>query len=344
MRKSQRGMSLIEIIVTLAVVSVLMIIVYTLMEDAMTASMFGESHNDMTIMTQRVVNRMQTEVLQSRVAFQEDADGGAYRDAMQIPAQPAKWPDTLLPVFQADSTLDPDTGNGADRYAGNSLLIARQLAPLSIFYDDDGDPKTPDVEFLVDHYRFEYEYLAMNNARSFSGTGFYLDFVESRSGEYADYFQLSSLNATQLKSLIPKIQAAGISRAWDPGQPIANAFYDLTPAAKGSFSTPIVGPKIAVVSTTSLLPEARGGRISGRIEYSVAFVPAAPKQPFPLMQPIAFYSKPDPAHPKFPAGLEVKIAGPPRYRKVGMRLVMMSNYKAGKYESQQGFVTASARF
>lgn len=344
MRESQRGMALVEVIVTLAVVSVLMIIVYTLMEDAMTASMFGESHNDMTIMTQRVVNRMQTEVLQSRVAFQEDADGGAYRDAMQIPAQPAKWPDTLLPVFQADPTLDPDTGNGADRYAGNSLLIARQLAPLSIFYDDDGDPKTPDVELLVDHYRFEYEYPAMNNARSFSGTGFYLDFVESRSGEYADYFQLSSLNATQLKSLVPKIQAAGISLAWDPGQTIANAFYDLTPAAKGAFSTPIAGPKIAVVSTTSLLPEARGGRISGRIEYSVAFVPAAPKQPFPLTQPIAFYSQPDPAHPKFPAGFEVKIAGPARYRKVGMRLVMMSNYKAGKYESQQGFVTASARF
>jgi prepilin-type N-terminal cleavage/methylation domain-containing protein len=344
MRKSERGMSLIELVVVLAVVSGLMVIIYSLVEEAMKAAMFGESHNDMTIMTQRVVNRLQSEVLQSRVAFQEDVNGGAYRDAMQIPAQPAKWPDTLLPVFQSDATLDPDTGNGADRYAGNSLLIVRQLAPLSILYDDDGNAGTPDVEFLADHYRFEYEYPVMNDARSFGGTGFYLDLMESRSGEYADYFQLASLTAAQMKAIVPRIQATGIARAWDPGQPIDNAFYDLAPAAAGAFGAALVKPKIAVASTASLLPDMRGGRISGRIEYSIAFVPAVPKKPFPITQPIAFYSQPDPAYPKFPGGFEVKIAGPAGHRKVGMRLLLMSNYRAGKYESQQGFVTASARF
>src|SRR4051812_16940256 len=66
--RNQRGMSLVEIVTTLAIVSVLMLIVYAMMDDAMRAAMFGESHNDMTIMTQRAVNRLQTEVLQSRVA------------------------------------------------------------------------------------------------------------------------------------------------------------------------------------------------------------------------------------------------------------------------------------
>lgn len=342
--KWQRGMSLIEVVTVLAVVSVLMIIVYSLLEDAMRASMFGESHNDMTIMTQRVVNRLQSEIMQSRVAYQEDAAGNDYRAALQLPASSVKWSDTLLPVFQTETTLDPDVGNGPDRRAGNSLLIVRQLEPLSIMYDDDGKPGTPDVEFLADRYRFEYEYLVSNNGRNFGGAGFYLDLVESRSDVYADYFQLKALTSAQLTSIVPKLKAAGISRAWDPGQSVDSAFYDLAPAAGGTFGSALNKPQIAIVSTKSLLPDLSGGRITGRIEYSIAFTPNAPITPFRIVDPMLFYAKPDKNYPKFPAGFEVKVAGPAGHRKVGLRLVLMSNYRASTYESQQGFVTTAARF
>jgi len=342
--RSQRGLSLVEIITVLAVVSVLMIVVYKLLDDAMRASMFGESHNDMTIMTQRVVNRLQGEIMQSRVAYQEDATGSGYRAALQLPASPARWGDTLLPVFQTETTLDPDAGNGVDRRAGNSLLIVRQLEPLSVMYDNDANPATPDVEFMADRYRFEYEYLVSNNARNFGGAGFYLDLMESRSFEYADYFQLKGLTPSQLQSVVPKLQAAGIARAWDPGQAIDSAMYDLAPAAAGTFGTALNKPQIAIAKTTTLLPDMRGGRISGRMDYSIAFTPSAPVKAFVIRHPMFFYAKPDSAYPKFPAGFEVKIAGPSGHRKVGMRLVLMSNYRAGTYESQQGFVTASARF
>ncbi len=341
--KSQRGMSLMEIVMVLAVVSVLMIIVYKLLEDAMRASMFAESHNDMTIMTQRVVNRLQGEILQSRVAYQEDATGAAYRAALQLPAL-LRWTDTLLPVFQTETTLDPDVGNGVDRRAGNSLLIVRQLEPLSVMYDDDGKPGTPDVEFLADRYRFEYEYMVSNSGRSFGGTGFFVDLLESRSFEYADYFQLKSLTSAQMKLVVPKLQAAKIARAWDPGQAIDNAFYDFTPAAAGAFGAALNKPQIAIASTTTLLPDMRGGRISGRMDYSIAFTPTAPIKPFRIAHPMFFYAKPDTTYPKFPAGFEVKIAGPSGHRKVGLRLVLMSNYRGGTWESQQGFVTTAARF
>jgi len=336
-------MSLVEILVVLSVVSVLMIIVYKLLEDAMHASMFGESHNDMIIMTQRVVNRLHGEILQSRVAYQEDATGSAYRAALQLPAL-TKWTDTLLPVFQTETTLDPDVGNGPDRRAGNSLLIVRQLEPLSVTYDDDGNPNTPDVEFLADRYRFEYEYMVSRNGRSFGGTGFFVDLVESRSVEYADYFQLKSLTSAQLKLVVPKVQAAGITRAWDAGQSIDNAFYDLAPAAGGAFGPVLNKPQITIASTATLLPDMAGGRISGRIDYSIAFTPTAPIKPFHIAHPMFFYAQPDTTYPKFPAGFEVKIAGPAGHRKVGLRLVLMANYRASTYESQQGFVTTAARF
>ena len=341
---AQHGFSLAELTTVVAVVSILMLIVYATIDDAMKATMFAESHNDLTIMTQRVMNDLQSELLQSRLAFQDNADGNDYKGALQLPASVTVWSDTLLPVFQSGEVLTPDTGTGTSRRTGNSLLLVRQLEPLSVMYDDDGNAATPDVEFLADRYRFDYYYLASNSTRSFGGTGFYLDLLESRSGEYADYFQLASLSTSAMTAIVPKVQAAGISSAWDPGQPLASAFYDLAPAAKGAFGSALAKPTIPIARTTSLLPEMRGGRISGRMEYSIAFVPDSPKKPFPLLHPIGVYAQPDPAFPKFPAGFEVKIAGPSGNRRVGMRLVLMANYKTSTYESQQGFVTASGRF
>lgn len=337
-------MSLVEVLVTLTVTSALMLIVYALIDDTMKAAMFGESHNDLTIISQRAVNQLQNEILQTRLAFQEDAVGTAYRDALQIPASVSKWPDLLLPVFQSGSTLDPDTGPGANRRTGNSLLLARQLSPLSVMYDADGDPKTADVEILIDRYRFEYYFLAQNKVRSFAGTGYFADLMESRSLEYADYFQLNSLTAAQRKLIVPKIQAAGVTRAWDPGQPVASAFYDLAPAAAGAFAAPLASPKIVLASTKSMMPEMRGGRITGAMDYSIAFIPAAPKKPFPLAKKVAVYAAPDAAYPTFPAGFEVKVAGPSGNRKVALRLLLMSLYHASTYESQQASLTASAKF
>ncbi|MFZ2491193.1 MAG: hypothetical protein WA208_06895 [Thermoanaerobaculia bacterium] len=342
--EGQSGTSLPEMLVTLAVTTALMLIIYALIDDAMRATMFGESHNDMTIMTQRVVNGLRGEILQSRVAFQEDAIGGAYRSALQIPSSLTRWSDTRLPVFQTEPTLDPDKGTGTDRRAGNALLLARQLEPLSVTYDADGDPVTPEVEVLVDRYRFDYYFLVRNNGRSFGRTGYYVDLMEARSVEYADYFQLSSLTPAQRQLVVPRVQAAGLTRAWDPGEAIGSAFYELAPAASGAFAAAVTSPTIAVARTASLLPETRGGRVSGAIEYSISFVPDSPVQPFPITSPMTFYAQPDPDAPKFPAGFEVKIAGPSGNRRVGVRLVLMSHYRAKTYESQQALLTASARF
>lgn len=343
-RRGQSGTSLAEMLVTLAVTTTLMLIVYALIDDTIRATMFGESHNDMTIMTQRVVNGLRVEILQSRVAFQEDDVGGAYRAALQIPSTLSPWPDTRLPVFQVEPTLDPDKGPGTDRRAGNAMLLARQLEPLAVFYDHDADAATAEVELLVDRYRFDYYFLVRNEGRRFAGSAYYVDLMEARSVEYADYFQLSSLTTAQRQKVVPRVQAAGITRAWNPGTAIATAFYELAPAASGAFEGPVTSPAIAVSRVTSLLPEMRGGRVSGAIDYSIGFVPEAPAKPFPVPTPMTFYARPDPEAPGFPAGFEVKVAGPSGNRRVGVRLVLMSRYQASTYESQQALLTASARF
>jgi len=335
--KSQRGLSLIEVTVTLAVVSGLMLIVYSMLDQTLRASMFNESHNDLMIMAQRSVNRMQSEIVQSRLAYEENTDGAAYRTALQIPSKYPAWSNSLLPVIQADPAMGPDTT--ATRYTGNSMLLVRQLEPLSLYYDHDNNVNTPEIEFLADRYRFEYFFLSPNSTRKFaSGATSVLDLIFCESEVYADYMQLSSLTAAQIQKIVPKVMNAKITRAWNVGQPIASAFYLLSDATDGTFNGVIIKPKIAIANTRSLFPELRGGRISGRMEYSIAF------GSYPIRRAIPYYAKVDKTKPNFPGGFEVKICGPAGNRNVITRVLLMAHYGVTDYDSQQGFVTTAASF
>ena len=347
-RSSQRGFSLMEITVVLAIVSMVMIVVYSMIEETLRVTLFNESHNDLAILSQSAVNTVQSEVQQTRFAFEEDALGAAYRNALVMPTGVTAWPDSRLPVFDAAGEIQPDTGT--QRFTGNSLLLARQLEPLSVTYDHDGVSGTPEVEFLADRYRFEYIYLSRSNVKSFSGSGMTLDLLMSRSAEYADFFQLDSLDDPATGRIAQKLIAAGLTRAWNPGVALNSAFYTLAGATDGSFNAAIHGATIPIVHTTTLLRPffgvhddeqrlAGGMGISGRIDYSIAF------GSFAVPTPVRVFARPDPAKPGFPSGFEVKIAGPTRNRKVMTRLVLMSHYGGRKhYESQQGFVITAARF
>ncbi len=340
MRRNERGFSLVEMTLVMAIVSVLMIVVYSMIEQTMRTTMFNESHNDLAILSQKAVNTLQTEVLQTKMVFQEDTLGSSYRTALQLPSQYTLWTDSLLPVVQPDVTITPDSST---RYTGNSVLLARQLAPLRLTYDHDGNVGTAEIEFVADRYVFEYIYLTPVTP-SFSGSGYSLDLVMMSSVTYADYFQLSSMGATAISRIVPKLIAASVARAWDPGQPIASAFYALSGATDGTFDGPIANARITAATAKSLLPGLRGGRISGRMTYSVAFAPSSPAQPYPLRIPIRMFAPTVTGRPSFPSGFEVKIAGPSGNRQVMTRLVLMSHYGTRTYEAQQAFVTTAARF
>ena len=341
MRRNERGFSLMEVTVVLGIVSVLMIVVYSMIEQAVRTAMFNESHNDLAVMTQKAVNSLQTEFLQTKLVFEENALGNQYRAALVLPAEYPVWTDSLLPVIQSAVGMGPDT---ATRFTGNSALLARQLAPLRITYDHDGNAGTAEVEFVADRYVFEYIYLTPLARPSFARSGRSLDLILSASVQYADYFQLDGLDDVTTSRIVPKLRAAGVQRAWDPGQPLATAFYDLSRAEDGTFDPPLASPRIDLGSAKSLLPGLRGGRITGRMTYSVAFLPDSPAPAYPLRTPMRVFAPVVNGRRGFPSGFEIKIAGPAGYRQVMARLVLMSHYGVTTYESQQGFVNTAVRF
>jgi hypothetical protein len=239
-----------------------------------------------------------------------------------------------LPVIDANNTtFGPDPGpNTIVNRTGNSLLVARQLAPVSVPYDHDADVNTPDVNFLADRYEFQFYFLRDNPARHFGSLGYYLDVVQAKSEVVADYVQLNGVT-TNRAQLVSRLNAAtSIAMAWDPGKDLsAPAFYTVD----GAGTLTAVTPARFTVTTKSLCGEFAGGRISGAMEYSVC---PNSNPPFAIRDTIPMFAT---ASGNFPGGLEFQIVGQSGARKVLTRLVTASWYQ-NHYTSQQASVVTSS--
>jgi hypothetical protein len=257
--KSQRGLTLMEVTVTLLITSVVLIVVLELVDDAWRVAGFVEANNDLAVYGQRTVNTIHKEVIQSRRCFlptetQYISAFGPYANAAG----------STLPTIQSTATtFTPDTGPTAD-----TLYLARALEPLTVTYDHDGVSGTPKVEFVADRLQFQY-YFVQTRTRPMPGGGTrsFRTLTRRVSGAYADWFQLSGItDAAQRGRLHTELIARGITRAWDPNGAYASAFYTL--ATNGNL-TLIANPTIAGTNQ-DLITELGGGRISALMIYNLS--------------------------------------------------------------------------
>ncbi len=336
-RTGERGMSLIEAIVTVTLLTVVMAIFYEMMISSLRAGMFTESRNDLAAIGQRTANSIHTEVIQSKLIFQEDTVGAAYRTRIVagLPGGYTVLTGSRLPVIdQNASTISIDPGpNNLTTRTGNSLIIVRQLSPIAVPWDNDNNAGTPNISFLVDRYQFQYYFLRSSTASRFSNLGYYLDVVQAKSQLFADYFQINSITVSKAQVAAGARSVGGMLMAWDPGKAIsAPAFYNIS--AAGAFSSNAT-PNFAMAAK-SLAPEMAGGRVSGKMDYSVA---PNPTSTITFKDPVPRYAT---AATNFPQGLEFQIVGGSGSRKVLTRLVLASSY-SGKCNSQEAIITSSAR-
>jgi prepilin-type N-terminal cleavage/methylation domain-containing protein len=359
-RRRQRGVTLMEMMVVMAIVSVVFIMSYSLLQDAAQTSLFLEEHSDLPIFAQGAVNAIQRELMQSRVVFDgaSGSFGPSYLSALQIPAALPLLTGSALPVSNPTGTLVPD---GATRYTGNVMLLARQLEPAPI--------RLSNGSFLnVDRYVFEIFYLTRRTTQNFSNTGGYIDAIWGKSDTYADYFQLQqwqsqnpppsladkqTVNNALLSWVDPRTNiAAPTVRAWDSGQSAPTAFFSINP--DGSFS-PVASPTIALPAVKSLIPALASGRVSGKMNYSIGFRPTATTVfPFStnyispvdnttlvVVDPVPKYALYDSAAPTFPDGMEFLIVGPAGSRRILSRIVLIANYGT-KFDSKESLNITSA--
>lgn len=325
---------MIEALITLVILLISMAVFYEMILGSLRSGMFAESRNDLTVIGERAVNAIQREIAQARLILEENSAGTGYRTMFTgaLPAGTTVWTNSRMPIIDQNTTIigaDPGPNSITNR-TGNSLIVVRQLTPVSVNYDHDANAGTADIAFLADNYEFQFYFLRSNNTRNFGGFGYYVELMKARSQVFADYFQLNGVG-TNKAQLIQRLRTT-IPRAWDPGQPAGTAFYNLT--ATGTLSSTLLAN--FTLTTQSMLPEFKGGRVSGTMEYSVglnASTPMVVNDPIPLFAT---------ANSNFPGGLEFQIVGTSGTRKVLTRLVLASWYNR-QFNSREASVIASAR-
>ena len=358
--RRERGVTLMEMIVVTAIFSIVFIISYSLLEETVKTSLFIEEHTDLPVYGQRAVNTIQRELLQTRLVFEGSAAslGPGYFGALAFPAQYPLLTDSQMPVLNPTGTLVPD---GATRFTGNCLLIARQLSPAVV------TGLTGGTTLMVDRYQFEIFYLTKRTTgQNFQGTGYWIDAIQAKSAIYADYTQLTlwaallpgataAADKTRVASVLSTYTevntgiSAPATKAWNSGVAAPSAFYTIS----GTLGfTAIAQPTIPLTTATSLARGLAGGRVSGKMDYSVGFRPSGIARfnlttdvtktdgSIQVRDPIPKYAVFNSATPLFPSGLEFLMVGPAGSRRILSRMVIMSSY-VGHIDSKEALVITS---
>jgi prepilin-type N-terminal cleavage/methylation domain-containing protein len=314
-RQREAGISLPEVMVVLALMSVVSLMFYQLYVGTLKSTMFVESKNDLAMFSQQAVNRLKLELMQSRRIYQNDATGNSYLSAYQLPSDRPMLDGSRLPVADPNGAIEPDASG--EIFTGNAVLAVREHAAHSAVVDHDADSSTADITSLADLYSFQLFYLAKRDDRALPPQRYYLDLYRLESQRYADYFQLQGLESAHRDAIAESLYAAGIRFAWEPNAAAPSAFYSI--GSDGTL-TAVSDHVIAPVDAQSLLPQLHGGRISGTMIYSVGIEGMTQQTP----DEVSVLAQ---SSGVFPSGFEVKVIGPTGARKIFTRLVLVAQYQ-----------------
>jgi hypothetical protein len=210
----------------------------------------------------------------------------------------------------------------------------------------------PALTFFADRYEFVYFYVTRDTTAIFA-TGNRIDNIAfSRSVRYADYNQLvngtTTLSSTQkvvLSAALRDTSNVNLPIAWNPAMDVNNAFYTVDVNLVFPNGSLIGSPTIARASSGIMIAGLKGGRVTGKMTYTVGYRNGTtkPGTAFPIStkaQPVPLYAEATSALP-LDCGLEVKVIGPPNSRQVLTRLVLYGQFGIQKYDSQEAFVITS---
>ena len=102
-RNQQSGYSLMEILVAMAVSTVVIIIAYDLIDSAMRTALFVESHNSLSQWAQRPINFMQTEIYQNKTIFDGANVGSGTGNYLTRFTTPPTYPEPGRRAARADA-------------------------------------------------------------------------------------------------------------------------------------------------------------------------------------------------------------------------------------------------
>ena len=321
-RHRRAGATLIELMVSLAIFSVIAMAALSFMLTTLRVNQTVEAQADTSSMGQQALDDLRGRLSQSRRIL--DIDSG-FLDIVDLTTSPEREGVLRLPRIDATASLSPRAGAKDGPWVpenvGNAILFVESLPPYR-------DAKT---KRFVDRYQFALYYLARREGK-IGSMPYVVDLMRFESVQYADFTQLDAMDEETLREVVAGLAKAGITYAWDAGAPPQAAFSKL--AMGRIVEPPEPGHRITPKSVVSAMPGVgTGQRGSGVITYTVA--PNAGDLPIRTVVPR--FAKPADG---FPNGFEVLIAGPGHGRKVLVRLVVVGHAQQRFYSREHQMLAA----
>lgn len=323
-RARERALTLIELMVSLAIFSVIALAAMSFIISSLKVNYHVEAQTDTSNIGQQALDQLRGSLAQSKKILDLDSE---FLQLVDLSAAPEKAGEIRLPRIEPNGSLSPRAGSKDGAFnkssVGNAILYVEALHPFQ-------DPAT---KRLIDRYRFVLYYVAIAEGR-IGQMPFVLDLVRMESAEYADFTQLDALDEETEHTVVASLEKEGITYAWDPGAPAIAAFSRL---ANARLVVP-PEPKHSIVPArvVSAVPGmGRSQRAAGMIGYSVA-----PNDgDLPIRTRVPLYAQPADG---FPNGFEVLVTGPSHGRKVFVRLVLAAEAQ-GRFFSRDHQMLAAVR-
>ncbi len=315
-RKGQRGFTILEVAVTLSLVTVMALIVERTLDSTRKAENMLSAVRKATERGQKLTYEIRELVTASRRLFFAGDEGQGFLEACDLSRAPL-FPGTRMPVVQELARLGPDEV-GSPR-TGNILFFVSEADATPAI----ADPIGPSIRY-IDTYRFVccYPRLSTRSVVIEDGLPAAFDMVVWQSVEFPNYKQLMAISdPTERSNVVADlVDTHGHTMAWDPTGEVDTSFYGLD--SSGNIAgAPSPGPTI-----DEDLDESDGGRlVYANIQLS--------RSDNSDMRRRAVFSMDNPDDWK-PNGFEVKVVGSSGSRKVWMHLVVEVQADKGRVAVQ----------
>lgn len=322
-RRGEEGTTLVEMMIVLACFSVVSLGIYGIISQTQISSDSLNAWNSLTQWGQNAVNKMNLEITQGRLIYQNDAVGQAYLGKLEVDASYPVTTTNILPVIDSTGTFYQDTL--AITRTGNAFLFVKDCAP----YVGNAGISTRRVNI----YRLIYYYLSPIN-KPISDKQQSLRLVRWVSKEFADYNQIIDIQSgiTRTDFITNLFTNRNISYTWITHNTPTTAFYRIY--SNGSIDAiPDSTYTIQKDTVENFIPS------MGRGYASVAWNRSSQFWTPDLVPKFAqAYS----GGSGFPHGFEVQIIGPSGGRQILIRLVLAYSVPLNKTVASSEAITIVA--
>jgi hypothetical protein len=340
-RNTQKGFSLVEVIISAAIFMVLVVVVSSLAITGSDAQDLGRRISKMTEVAQEVADDIRLQMVSSARVFGNDTSGRAMMGILDLGAAPTPAGVRRLPTIDQDGPFRQDTLG--DEITGNTILFA-YLAWRDRYRCISGK------DYLVDVYRMVHYYMSPADGGPGPNVRGGLDLVHFVSEPLADGDAINNItdpiDRAELLLHLHDSTPDAEGRARDPvqvvwlraGEPDAVGTLRQIDDNDGSLSDDVL-PATGRPDPWQILPSADG------VARLLAFRRASVASNFDVTAPgISRFAVRDDAN-GFPHGLEFQVIGPTAARQMLLHLVLVDTARKGQpaWSQMQTIITAHDR-